>query len=41
MNEVKKNEMEYVTKNEFKKTTRSINVKIIAIALCVMYMFFK
>lgn len=41
MNEAKKNEMEYVTKNEFKKTTRTINFKIIAIAVCVMYMFFR
>lgn len=41
MNEVKKNENEYVTKKEFKKAVKNINLLIVVIALSVIYMFFK
>lgn len=39
MNEIKK-ENEYVTKKEFKKSVRNLNLMIIVVALCVLYMWF-
>ena len=39
MNEIK-NENEYVTKKEFKKSVRNMNFLLCAVVLCVLYMYF-
>ena len=39
MNEIK-NENEYVTKKEFKKSVKNMNFLLCAVVLCVLYMYF-
>lgn len=35
------NQNEYVTKKEFKKSIKNINLLIAVVAVCMIYMFFR
>lgn len=40
MNETKKNETEFITRKEFKKAVKNMNLMIIGLAGCLLYMWF-
>ena len=41
MNESKKNETEYITRKEFKKAVKNMNLMIIVLAVSVLYLYFR
>ena len=41
MNETKKNETEFITRKEFKKAVKNMNLMIIVLAVSVLYLYFR